>query len=146
MVVDLPLQEYKIEFFSLQVMNEMLDEHNFSYLDPDKRLRVSDNTLKLIQKQALLDYYQRHSQSSLTINNNNKVKISPAGSSSSGPGPDGAGLAGVGSSSGLSGQDSGFYSPTESGPPRTLEDHSAVINGGDHPDQSSTELNGLEVS
>ena len=129
----------------------MLDEHNFSYLDPDKRLRVSDNTLKLIQKQALLDYYQRHSQSSLTINNNNnnnKVKISPAGSSSSsGPGPDGAGLAGVGSSSsGLSGQDSGFYSPTESGPPRTLEDHSAVINGGDHPDQSSRELNGLEVS
>ena len=130
-------------------MNEMLDEHNFSYLDPDKRLRVSDNTLKLIQKQALLDYYQRHSQSSLTINNNNnKVKISPsADSSSSGQsGPDGAGLAGVGSSSGLSGQDSGFYSPTESGPPRTLEDHSAVINGGDHPDQSSTELNGLEVS
>ena len=41
--------------------------------------------------------------------------------------------------------DSGFYSPTGSGPPR-LEDHSAVINGTDHPDQSSTELNGLEVS
>ena len=139
----------------------MLDEHNFSYLDPDKRLRVSDNTLKLIQKQALLDYYQRHNHqeqrpTSLN-NNNNKVKISPADSNSGvGPGgcpgaggllaesADGATSASVGCSGSL-GQDSGFYSPTESGPPR-LEDHSAVINGADHPDQSSTELNGLEVS
>lgn len=36
---------------------------SFSYLDPDKRLRVTDNTLKLIQKQALLDYYERHNSS-----------------------------------------------------------------------------------
>ena len=93
--------------------DESLDEDQesncYSYLDPDKRLRVSDNTLKLIQKQALLDYYQRH-----------KVKIENCGNG-----------------------DSGFYSPT--GPPRH-SDHSAVINGTDHPDQSSTELNGLEVS
>ena len=133
---------------SLQVM---LDEHNFSYLDPDKRLRVSDNTLKLIQKQALLDYYQRHNHNEQRGSNNNQVKISPAGSGS-GPGPGAAAAAalvgGTGSAEGGgSAQDSGFYSPTESGPPgRQLEDHSAVINGADHPDQSSTELNGLEVS
>ena len=35
-------------------------ENTFSYLDPEKRLKVSDNTLKLIQKQALRDYYERH--------------------------------------------------------------------------------------
>ena len=134
----------------------MLDEHNFSYLDPDKRLRVSDNTLKLIQKQALLDYYQRHNhneQRGGTGNNNNQVKISPAGSSSGAAGLTAAAAlvggtgTGAGSAGGGSAQDSGFYSPTESGPPgRQLEDHSAVINGSDHPDQSSTELNGLEVS
>ena len=82
-------------------------DENYSFLDPDKRLRVSDNTLKLIQKQALLDYYER----------NHKVK-----SNSKQPAEE---------------PDSGFYSPT--GPPK--EDHSAVINGGDHPEQSSTELN-----
>ena len=68
----------------MNLLQVMLDEHNFSYLDPDKRLRVSDNTLKLIQKQALLDYYQRHNHNEQrgTGNNNNQVKISPAGSSS----------------------------------------------------------------
>lgn len=107
---------------------ELIDHaENFGYLDPDKRLRVSDNTLKLIQKQALLDYYQRHSKTST-----------------------GSGVVKMENS------DSGFYSPTEEGgssnvsPPcsssRLLEDHSAVINGTDHPDQSSTDLNGLEVS
>ena len=80
---------YNIFMNSLQVM---LDEHNFSYLDPDKRLRVSDNTLKLIQKQALLDYYQRHNHNEQRGSNNNQVKISPAGSGS-GPGP-GAAAAG----------------------------------------------------
>ncbi len=37
-------------------------QQSFTYLDPDKRLRVTDNTLKLIQKQALLEYYERHHQ------------------------------------------------------------------------------------
>ncbi|XP_057379868.1 uncharacterized protein LOC130702235 isoform X2 [Daphnia carinata] len=32
----------------------------FTYLDPDKRMRVADPTLKAIQKQALLSYYERH--------------------------------------------------------------------------------------
>ena len=62
------------------------DETSFSYLDPDKRLRVTDNTLKLIQKQALLDYYERHNASG------NPVKRSPSQSRQKEP-------------------DSGFYSP-----------------------------------
>lgn len=124
-----PLQTYgntslKTDASSSSVMMDPNDLENFGYLDPDKRLRVSDNTLKLIQKQALLDYYQRHSKSS-------------------------------GSGVKMENSDSGFYSPTEGStnvsPPcssssRLLEDHSAVINGTDHPDQSSTDLNGLEVS
>ena len=30
----------------------VLSEASFSFLDPDKRMRVTDNTLKLIQKQG----------------------------------------------------------------------------------------------
>ena len=127
-----PLQTYASQGSLKKDLNGCGDA-NFSYLDPDKRLRVSDNTLKLIQKQALLDYYQRHS------------KVPSTGSGCS-----------VKSENNT---DSGFYSPTEPGPPGRLlalgssEDHTlsmacaaAVINGTDHPDQSSTELNGLEVS
>ena len=32
----------------------------YTFLDPDKRMRVADPTLKAIQKQALLSYYERH--------------------------------------------------------------------------------------
>ena len=32
---------------------------SYIYLDPDKKMKVTDNTLKLIQKQAVLDYYER---------------------------------------------------------------------------------------
>lgn len=32
----------------------------YTYLDPDKRHRVSDPTLKAIQKKALLSFYERH--------------------------------------------------------------------------------------
>ncbi|KAL0279760.1 UNVERIFIED_CONTAM: hypothetical protein PYX00_001249 [Menopon gallinae] len=35
----------------------------FAYLDPDKRHRVSDPTLKAIQKKALLSFYERHQHS-----------------------------------------------------------------------------------
>ena len=69
---------------------------SFSYLDPEKKLRVSDNTLKLIQKQALLDYYERQSGS---------VKRSQVfGKSQSGK-----------TNNSCNGDvlDSGFYSPTE---------------------------------
>ena len=99
---------------------------NYSFLDPDKRLRVSDNTLKLIQKQALLDYYERH-------------KPSPSSTSQSG-GSNSSGCSGGSAASGQIDPDSGFYSPTERERPP-----SAVINGEDHPDTSSTRLNGLEL-
>ena len=95
------VQSRKVEDLSTEA-----EEQNYSFLDPDKRLRVSDNTLKLIQKQALLDYYERNAK----VKNSKQPAEEP---------------------------DSGFYSPT--GPPK--EDHSAVINGGDHPEQSSAELN-----
>ncbi|XP_024884029.1 protein Shroom isoform X3 [Temnothorax curvispinosus] len=36
----------------------------YTYLDPEKRHRVSDPTLKAIQKKALLSYYERHHQAS----------------------------------------------------------------------------------
>ena len=102
----------------------MTPDNSFSYLDPDKRLRVSDNTLKLIQKQALLDYYQRHSTTNNKVNNNNHNK----------------------NSSELA-ADSGFYSPTESAGPPSGSSASVVIDGLDHPEQSATaDSNGLEVS
>ncbi|XP_023248339.1 protein Shroom [Copidosoma floridanum] len=36
----------------------------YTYLDPEKRHRVSDPTLKAIQKKALLSFYERHHQAS----------------------------------------------------------------------------------
>ncbi|XP_051175385.1 protein Shroom isoform X2 [Leptopilina boulardi] len=36
----------------------------YTYLDPEKRHRVSDPTLKAIQKKALLSFYERHHQTS----------------------------------------------------------------------------------
>jgi hypothetical protein len=68
-------------------------EQSFSFLDPDKRLRVTDNTLKLIQKQALLDYYERRSATS----SNRRKSTASSGGSQGKPEP----------------PDSGFYSPTE---------------------------------
>ena len=106
-------------------MDDSENPENYSFLDPDKRLRVSDNTLKLIQKQALLDYYERH-------------KPSPSSTSQSG-GSNSSGCSGS-AASGHIDPDSGFYSPTERERPP-----SAVINGEDHPDTSSTRLNGLEL-
>ena len=105
---------------------------NYSFLDPDKRLRVSDNTLKLIQKQALLDYYERHKPSTCSANGAASMILECSGSASRiDPADSGAG--------GWIDPDSGFYSPTDQRPP------SAVINGEDHPDTSSTRLNGLEL-
>lgn len=67
-------------------------EASFSFLDPDKRMRVTDNTLKLIQKQALLDYYERHSTT---------------------PGGGGGRRKSAAAAAGSEHPDSGFYSPTE---------------------------------
>lgn len=42
-------------------------EPSYTYLDPEKKLKVTDNTLKLIQKQAVLDYYTRQKKSSTDL-------------------------------------------------------------------------------
>lgn len=39
---------------------EKAQQTRYTYLDPDKRHRVSDPTLKAIQKKALLSFYERH--------------------------------------------------------------------------------------
>lgn len=40
-------------------INELERQTRYSYLDPEKKHRVSDPTLKAIQKKALLSYYER---------------------------------------------------------------------------------------
>ena len=92
-------------------------ENSFSYLDPEKRLKVSDNTLKLIQKQALRDYYERHNtlnKRSANAKNNelNECKNS-ALSSLQNPAET--------SNSSSTDLDSGFYSPTENSKHQNLD-------------------------
>ncbi|KAK4877633.1 hypothetical protein RN001_010139, partial [Aquatica leii] len=41
-------------------VNELEKQQKYSYLDPDKRHRIPDPTLKAIQKRALLSFYERH--------------------------------------------------------------------------------------
>lgn len=36
------------------------EPERYTFLDPDKRMKVADPTLKAIQKQALMSYYERH--------------------------------------------------------------------------------------
>ncbi|XP_043286569.1 protein Shroom [Venturia canescens] len=43
---------------------EKAQQTRYTYLDPDKRHRVSDPTLKAIQKKALLSFYERHQHQS----------------------------------------------------------------------------------
>ncbi|XP_048515517.1 protein Shroom isoform X2 [Athalia rosae] len=43
---------------------QLQQQMRYTYLDPDKRHRVSDPTLKAIQKKALLSFYERHHQAS----------------------------------------------------------------------------------
>ncbi|KAH0535885.1 hypothetical protein KQX54_019858 [Cotesia glomerata] len=45
-------------------LEKQQQQMRYTYLDPEKRHRVSDPTLKAIQKKALLSYYERHHQSS----------------------------------------------------------------------------------
>ena len=91
-------------------------ERSFSFLDPDKRMRVTDNTLKLIQKQALLDYYERHSSSTAVGSGSRK---STASSGSGGARPEYP-------------PDSGFYSPTEkAGTVTNVEVHRQVSRAAD---------------
>lgn len=46
-------------------VTELEKQQKYSYLDPDKKHKIPDPTLKAIQKKALLSFYERH-------NNNNK--------------------------------------------------------------------------
>lgn len=41
-------------------ISELEKQQRFSYLDPDKRRKIPDPTLKAIQKKALLSFYERH--------------------------------------------------------------------------------------
>ncbi|XP_067012486.2 protein Shroom isoform X2 [Anabrus simplex] len=43
-----------------ELERQQMLQTRYTYLDPDKRHRVSDPTLKAIQKKALLSFYERH--------------------------------------------------------------------------------------
>ena len=47
-----------------QLQQQQQQNIKYTYLDPEKRMRVSDPTLKVIQKKALLSFYERHQQAS----------------------------------------------------------------------------------
>lgn len=44
-------------------INELEKQQKYSYLDPEKKHRIPDPTLKAIQKKALLSFYERHHSS-----------------------------------------------------------------------------------
>ncbi|XP_071872400.1 shroom isoform X2 [Bombus fervidus] len=48
----------------LEKQQQQQQQMRYTYLDPEKRHRVSDPTLKAIQKKALLSFYERHHQAS----------------------------------------------------------------------------------
>ncbi|CAH0547734.1 unnamed protein product [Brassicogethes aeneus] len=45
-------------------ISELEKQQKYSYLDPEKKHKVSDPTLKAIQKKALLSFYERHHNNS----------------------------------------------------------------------------------
>lgn len=45
-------------------INELEKQQKYSYLDPDKKHKIPDPTLKAIQKKALLSFYERHHSNS----------------------------------------------------------------------------------
>ncbi|XP_018335452.1 protein Shroom [Agrilus planipennis] len=63
-------QEYNQRLSSLSTpsvadkISELEKQQKYSYLDPNKRHKVPDPTLKAIQKKALLSFYERHHTSS----------------------------------------------------------------------------------
>ncbi|CAL8081835.1 unnamed protein product [Orchesella dallaii] len=56
---------------------------SYSYLDPDKKHKVADMTLKAIQKKALLSYYERHKGK--CANNSSSSSVSSSDSNSGTP-------------------------------------------------------------
>ena len=55
---------------------EQYQPPSYIYLDPDKKMKVTDNTLKLIQKQAVLDYYERQKKSPTDLRTDESSKPS----------------------------------------------------------------------
>ncbi|KAH1009996.1 hypothetical protein HUJ05_004361 [Dendroctonus ponderosae] len=49
--------------------SELEKQQKYSYLDPNKKHKVPDPTLKAIQKKALLSFYERHQQNGSTAKN-----------------------------------------------------------------------------
>lgn len=47
-------------------INELEKQQKYSYLDPEKKHKVPDPTLKAIQKKALLSFYERHHSNNKT--------------------------------------------------------------------------------
>ncbi|XP_049785959.1 uncharacterized protein LOC126188401 [Schistocerca cancellata] len=50
----------RISELERQQQQQLQQQTKYTYLDPEKRHRVSDPTLKAIQKKALLSFYERH--------------------------------------------------------------------------------------
>lgn len=50
-------------------ISELEKQQKYSYLDPNKKHKVPDPTLKAIQKKALLSFYERHQQNSAANKN-----------------------------------------------------------------------------
>ncbi|XP_050298681.1 protein Shroom [Anthonomus grandis grandis] len=50
-------------------ISELEKQHKYSYLDPNKKHKVPDPTLKAIQKKALLSFYERHQQNNSSNKN-----------------------------------------------------------------------------
>lgn len=50
-------------------ISELEKQQKYSYLDPNKKHKVPDPTLKAIQKKALLSFYERHQQNGSTAKN-----------------------------------------------------------------------------
>ena len=63
----------------VETQEESYQPPSYIYLDPDKKMKVTDNTLKLIQKQAVLDYYERQNKPVSPISKEESKPSSPDG-------------------------------------------------------------------
>ena len=55
----------RISELERQQQQQQQQSQKYAYYDPDKRHKVSDPTLKAIQKKALLSFYERHQNSNI---------------------------------------------------------------------------------
>ncbi|XP_065160761.1 protein Shroom isoform X2 [Atheta coriaria] len=73
---DLPSNRLSDSLTVADRINELEKQQKYSYLDPDKKHKIPDPTLKAIQKKALLSFYERH-QSNKT-NWRSEPQLTPA--------------------------------------------------------------------